>query len=384
MVGITCLLLVVLNVVASFLVSSPDQEMADSWDLMATAEANPDKRWASKHIGEIRSNWLSMSWRPYLHFGMDALKGETITIDAHGRRRTWNAPQPSGNPFRIFFFGGSTLVGWGARDEFTIPSLVSRKLAAHGQNVEVTNFGRWTYINTQEMLLLFEEVRKQNIPNLAIFYDGCNEVVGPADDLDTGGPIFSVRMAKEHAILSYDRRWDLLKSTVVNFARWSPLTRLVSRQRAWQPPSNFVSSHTDVISANYAANVRFTDAMVRGLGFDVAFYWQPIAYMKQTLTDNEHRLLDLDGAEHPNNVSFWRDYAETARRKVTTALGDIKGFHDISDALNHRQDSLYMDKCHVNEQANDIIAERILGDVLPMVQKSALPGGAVEPADGTP
>lgn len=384
MLGITCLLIVVLNVASSLFVRSPDEEMADSWQLMAQAEANSDKQWSLKHINEIRANWLKMTWRPYLHFGMDPLQGETITIDAHGRRRTWNPKRTSGNPFRIFFFGGSTLVGWGSRDEFTIPSILSKKLAAQGQNIEVINFGRWTYINTQEMLLLIEQLRKQNIPNLAIFYDGCNEVVGPADDLDTGGPIFSVRMSNEHAILTYDRRWDLLKRTLGNFVRWSPLARLVVQQRPWEAPPDFVANHTDVISANYVANVRLTDALARSFGFLVAFYWQPVAYTKQTLTDNERRLLDLDGSPEQGSVSFWREYAETARRKVRHALANTEAFHDISDALNQRQDSVYMDKCHVNELANEIIADRILDDVLPMLQSATASTGSVEAADETP
>jgi lysophospholipase L1-like esterase len=345
--------------------------MADSWGLMAEAEANPDKQWAAKHINEIRANWLNMTWRPYVHFGMDPLQGETITIDAHGRRRTWNANPAAENPYRIFVFGGSTLVGWGARDEFTIPSLLSKKLAADGHNVEVVNYGRWTYINTQETLLLIEQLRKDNVPNLAIFYDGCNEVVGPADDLDTGGPIFSVRMAREHALLTYDRRWDLLTNTIGNFIKWAPLTRLVVRQRPWEPAPDFVASHTDTISRNYASNIRLAENLARSFGFESAFYWQPVAYTKRTLTDNEQRLLDLGGTEKDRRLDFWRQYAETARRKVTGELADVKAFHDISDALNGRTDSVYMDKCHVNEAANELIAERIFADVRSLVRTPA-------------
>ena len=42
----------------------------------------------------------------------------------------------------------------------------------------------------------------------------------PPQDLELG-PIFSTRARREHALLSYDRRGDMVKEWLLNAARWS-------------------------------------------------------------------------------------------------------------------------------------------------------------------
>ena len=59
--------------------------------------------------------------------------GNYIHMSPDGVRATWNPPfAHSAKVKNVFCFGGSTLWGWGARDHFTIPSWLSRKL---NQNV---------------------------------------------------------------------------------------------------------------------------------------------------------------------------------------------------------------------------------------------------------
>ncbi len=45
--------------------------------------------------------------------------------------------------------------GLGARDAFTIPSLVAHE-ALNGPHAQVTNFGRDCYVSSQEVILLEE------------------------------------------------------------------------------------------------------------------------------------------------------------------------------------------------------------------------------------
>ena len=98
-----------------------------------------------------------MQWEPYTYYTRKPFSGSYLNIDAHGWRRTWNLPATQ--PVEIYMFGGSTTFGIGARDDYTIPSILSKMLAQvfPGQ-IQVTNYGRPGFVSTQEMILLLREL----------------------------------------------------------------------------------------------------------------------------------------------------------------------------------------------------------------------------------
>ena len=62
--------------------------------------------------------------------------------------------------------------GEGARDDYTIPSWLQRFIYQTTYRARITNFGQEAYVSTQEVLVLFEQFQKGNIPDIVIFYDG--------------------------------------------------------------------------------------------------------------------------------------------------------------------------------------------------------------------
>lgn len=50
----------------------------------------------------------------------------------------------------VWFFGGSTMFGFGQRDEHTIPSEIVRSPAADGHRIEAVNVGTPTWAIWQE------------------------------------------------------------------------------------------------------------------------------------------------------------------------------------------------------------------------------------------
>ena len=80
--------------------------------------------------------------------------------------------------------------GEGARDGYTIASWLQRFLDQTPYHTQITNFGQEGYVSTQEMIVLFEQLQKGNIPDIVIFYDGfndagsamCNGVAGSSYD----------------------------------------------------------------------------------------------------------------------------------------------------------------------------------------------------------
>jgi hypothetical protein len=77
---------------------------------------------------------------------------------------------------RILCFGGSTMMGMGARDDHTIPAVLVRHLRGHGYRVSVTNYGQLGHNSTQEEITLQQFLKSGERIDAALFYDGINEM----------------------------------------------------------------------------------------------------------------------------------------------------------------------------------------------------------------
>ena len=67
--------------------------------------------------------------------------------------------------------------------------------------VEVTNFGQIGYVSTQEALLLFEQLRKGNVPDFAVFYDGVNDTFAAWQSGTAGIPNDEYNREREFGLL---------------------------------------------------------------------------------------------------------------------------------------------------------------------------------------
>ena len=147
-------------------------------DPRSRADGYGQAEWVAEYFREYLGSYRT-HWEPYVYWRRVPFEGRYVNIDERGIRRTANAPHPGegiGESTRIFMFGGSTLWGTGARDDYTIPSYVSRELEAQGFRVEVTNFGEAGYVSTQEVIALLRQLQEGNIPDLVVCYDGANDV----------------------------------------------------------------------------------------------------------------------------------------------------------------------------------------------------------------
>src|SRR5689334_18725702 len=135
--------------------------------------------WPVIHYRELEA--LSDRWQPYVYFRQRSFQGQTITIDEDGLRavwqpqQTWSSGREDPPPLKVLMLGGSSLWGFGSRDEFTIPSLVARRLHEQGVHIEVRNLAEIGYVSTQELIALTRELQQGYRPDLVLFYDGVND-----------------------------------------------------------------------------------------------------------------------------------------------------------------------------------------------------------------
>jgi len=111
-------------------------------------------KWSKKLFSEY-DEAFKHSYEQYIGWSMKEYQGQYVNINASGVRETWNKPNKN-NKYdgNIYFFGGSTLLGEGARDEFTIPSNFSKYLVEDGKHYYVYNHGKGSYTFTQEIIQL--------------------------------------------------------------------------------------------------------------------------------------------------------------------------------------------------------------------------------------
>ena len=153
-------------------VSGSGDEVA-AWVDAIPADAYDDRSWLMTGFHELQGP-AGLRWEPFTYWRYKPFSGRYVNLGTNGLRHTWNTP--AAEPVEIWVFGGSTTWGTGARDDYTIPSALSKMLAqAFPARVHITNYGTTGYVNTQEMIFLFRELQQGRRPNIAIFYDGIND-----------------------------------------------------------------------------------------------------------------------------------------------------------------------------------------------------------------
>lgn len=147
-------------------------------DRHVLTEGYGGETWPIQHYRELEQ--IEERWQPYVYFRPKPFQGQTITINADGLRATWEPPAPGNDgpvrqDIKLLMLGGSSLWGFGARDDQTIPSLVVRILHEKGRRVEVRNLSEIGYVSTQERIALAQELQAGYRPDVVVFFDGVND-----------------------------------------------------------------------------------------------------------------------------------------------------------------------------------------------------------------
>lgn len=387
--GITLLLVLLLELMARVYVYGVGANRYE--DPRVHADAYTNAPWSKEVLREY--NGKTVHWHPYVYWIGGQYDSRYTHVDRNGIRATWRNPAARSTcqrPLRIFMFGGSTMWGEGARDDYTIPSWLQRMLADHVSCAEIANFGQDGYVSTQEWMLLADQLRRENIPNLAIFYDGYNDAHSAALNDAPGLTYDESARRREFNIGNLvtpgkfgrlTAQWSVLARTslsqVVNslglgwFARrviatWSPRSYIeVNGILVRRPSPTWATAGNDALAEatarNYLTNVRIEQSMGREFGFRCLFYWQPWLADKYQLTSYEHRQMD-------DLLPGLREFVQAVRKRVVEDSPG-SGIHFLNDVFNDTSEPYFIDEVHISEDGNRRIAERILPDVLAVTEQ---------------
>ncbi len=313
-----------------------------------------DAPWRHQYFQEL-GRAVTTFW-PYVLWKPQPAEGRYINIDADGVRRSYESGARPGDEAPVVdFYGGSTTFGEGQRDGHTIASEIVRLADDARTPIRARNRGVRGWVNWQEMLL-FEQVAADpsTRPDLAVFYDGANEILAQNESIrgvpghgsidETMSRLGGVAAASPTAE-EPTTTWDHLRALARDYRRTSATARAgrwlrstVTGERAEASPARIgapgqKSGDEEAIPVIYRRGRSLIQDIAKRNDVEVALFWQPIV------------------------KGGWPTYTDGIDQPTI----------DLSDALAHRDD-VFLDAVHTNEEGARIAAEAMWEHLGPLVE----------------
>jgi lysophospholipase L1-like esterase len=338
-------------------------------DPRVVAEGYGGAAWPVVHYRELER--LQERWQPYVYFRQKPFRGETIAIDNDGLRATWQsslraADRGARRSVKILTLGGSSLWGFGARDDQTIPSLLARSLDEKGWSVELKNLAEIGYVSTQEVIALTRELQSGYRPDLVILYDGVNDTTSALLEGEPGLTTNEVNRRQEFNLSQSPARLTVaLASKLVRDSGSYRFAQMVRRRldgeksSAQTAPVAFkVPDVADGVVRHYEDNVALVETLAKSFGFRALFFWQPTVFTKPVLVPVERE----EARRYAWAESFMGDVYSSVRS--SPKLKSNTAFRDLSTIFDGTEGLVFIDYCHTTEAANVRIASAMAATVM--------------------
>lgn len=288
-------------------------------------------------------------------------------------RTSW---EPPGDPSRmptVWMFGGSTTWGEGQRDGHTIASEIARIAAAQGMPLRISNFGERGWTSFQEMVLYEQRLSLQADPDVALFYDGANEV--------TTQSLLNEAVPSHTLVYAYAKKlfgqtvatqfvepaatpspWSDLWGAYSEHSAIHKLVHLFRSERADAAPSPPTTTTplppglTAGQEANNDGNVSNYHTTVQD-GIDAGRVYER----------GKQLILLLSREHHVRPYLFWQPVKDAGAPEQAARAELTAPTINISDALDGHTDT-YIDAVHTNEVGARIVAERIWRSIEPGIR----------------
>lgn len=275
----------------------------------------------------------------------DDFAGELVN-QTDGVRTTW-APPPCGcNRLKVWWFGGSAAWGYYQSDLTSLPSQLAKVAWEHDIALDIENRAFPGYTLSQETQQFAWLGETEPPPDIAVFYDGANELDFQVARNDAG------RGTDESPVTYIDQPLDLL------FRMVGQAQRLVPRSNGGtilpQESSDPVLDAPDLADhalARYRRGVRVGERTALAIGVDPIFLWQPT----QTTAPSAIYAPFEGNVWQQEDLTWWRRYSEAGRQGLPPQVVDL------SDSLDGLNEPIMPDWAHTNEVGAEVIARAMFG-----------------------
>lgn len=323
--------------------------------------------WRDRYFDDIRRT--SGGYWPFTESRPDDFSSPYVNIEGWSRK-SYEASESAEGP-SVWMFGGSTTWGEGQRDEYTIASWLVRLSERDQLPISIENYGQRGWTHFQEMILYEQRLAEQPPPDLAMFYDGANEINAqslmteavPTHTLAytyalelTGSSIATEFVQESEAPSLTAQLWDA-------YTRHSVLYR-ASQLATGRPVGASVTQEDDAGDGFTRDQNPNEDGQI----YNYATTPQDGIDAGKVYERGKHLTLDLSERYGVDPLLLWQPigFKGDAERNAIEQLTDPT--IDISDALSDH-DEVFIDGGHTNEEGARIVAERIWVDLKPLVQR---------------
>lgn len=343
---------------------------------------------------------IGIVWLPYLmYFYPSYYKSSVLNTDSRGFRITYKGSKKISDFKNInapvcLFVGNSTAFGVGAtNDRNTIPSILN----SNSEDIWL-NFGGGAFSSTQEFLLfLFNYHHIENIKKIIIF-SGINNLVlyylSKEYSKELGSFFFwnQYNQAMNRTQLSIKRK--ILK-TVFKFIYkekidYSRITKkelfeyILCKKSKNNLNARIVSSMNRNIGANYKSkddllyvlqrDVRNWKLVSDAFGIKLHYVLQPLANWTRKKNSKEEKMLFSELDNHPGNqwkiLKNYLDYNQYIWfskhiKEICNSCG--VSFFNMNEGLSTKHNDgkwLFVDRAHLTDEGNQIIAEILKEQVI--------------------
>lgn len=282
-----------------------------------------------------------------MNINSDGFRGDDITLI-----------KPD-NTYRIFVVGGSTVVGISATsDKTTIPGALQSFLDNSDlpKNVEIINAGIGGAFSFTEINLIKNKLINYS-PDLLIIYDGWNDITRDLSVMyeDSG---------------DYNLQTIILRKLIIKNDFIKSPGLFLKIYNNYKFSSNEYTRHFNENGIDEKAELwktRWTDICELGskTNFDVVITLQPLVGTGKKILTAEEKIY-FKKYDHENLIPNYEKYGQKLgeMRDVCTAVFDLRSVFD------EQNNTLFHDSGHVGDKGNEIIAEKIYEEILPIINKN--------------
>lgn len=262
----------------------------------------------------------------------------------------------------VWAFGGSTMENTETTDHLTIANTWARKFNSEIGPTHVKNLGTGSFSSTYELIKfqkLLREVPQNELPSIAIFYDGFNDTLngyqyGP-------GNLQKDLSLKLMALVEHNDLTLMIYTTSRLFSKYSffwerTFARLFEYMLFPLPEPDGGNTNFEATVKAYSSNLKMAQATCEVYDVQCFFILQPLIVTKNPLTELEQKPLSkLE--DHPRFGSQGTKFIRGFYERISQEFSDADYFIDASHILDGRTQDDFYDLGHVGATTPPIIGE---------------------------
>lgn len=334
-----------------------ERYVKSNWGTLSKAYTDMSQKDVIALATEAREKMASYAYSPWVQFSSPVINGRFVKTNglrrSNGTSSDWATRMPDKNHFDIYFFGGSTMFGFAAPDNDSIPANFE-KISPKEWNVRTYNFGVPYYFSRQETMLFEYLIRRGEKPKVAVFLDGINDSL-LAKAAYNREP-FLTPLLRRRMDIPLDITSGILNTNIFRSLHTIGLAPSISSltHTYFSPPENVpIELVADQIINNYLENIKFTKKLCLQYDIQCYFFWQPTSMF------NYHNLDDKVSAQE----------ASPLLKIIYNRMSSIKNtppeFINLSNMLNNFKEQPFVDEFHYSGLFMKSIAKEIMKDVHP-------------------